>query len=117
MLTDEFFIYESVVTPMRLSSKDISIIIETFQKYFESGDLYLFGSRTDDSKKGGDLDLYIKYDKPISFDVIYIRIKHFRKEVFKKLNFYKVDVVYTYPGKKERRIDEEGQNGILLFFM
>ncbi len=100
---------------MRLSHKDISIITDTFQEYFNSGKIYLFGSRVDDSKKGGDLDLYIEYDKPTSFAAFYSQIKHFRKQVFKKLNFYKVDVVYTYPKREERGIDKEGRNGILLF--
>ena len=99
---------------MRLNSEDISIITKVFQEYFESGKLYLFGSMADDSKKGGDLDLYIEYDKPTSFASFYSKIKHFRKEVFKKLDFYKVDVVYTYPGKEVKSIDKEGQRGILL---
>lgn len=99
---------------MRLSHKDISVITETFQEYFESGKLYLFGSMTDDSKKGGDLDLYVEYDKPTSFATFYSKIKHFRKDVFKKLDFYKVDVVYTYPERKTRSIDKEGRHGTLL---
>ena len=100
---------------MRLDDKDISIITDTFQEYFKSGKLYLFGSRADDFKKGGDLDLYIEYDKPTSFASFYSQIKHFRKQVFKKLNFYKVDVVYTYPEREERSIDKEGRDGILLY--
>ncbi len=99
---------------MRLSHKDISIITEIFQEYFKSGKLYLFGSRTDDSKKGGDIDLYVEYDKPTSFSSFYPQIKHFREQVFKKLDFYKVDVVFSYPKRTERSIDKEGRNGILL---
>jgi predicted nucleotidyltransferase len=30
-----------------------------FLKFFEKGQVYLFGSRADDSKKGGDIDLYM----------------------------------------------------------
>lgn len=99
---------------MRLSHKDALIITDTFQEYFMSGKLYLFGSRADDFKKGGDLDLYIEYDKATTFAAFYSQIKHFRKQIFKKLNFYKVDVVYTYPKREERSIDKEGRNGILL---
>ncbi|MDO9206082.1 MAG: nucleotidyltransferase domain-containing protein [Methylotenera sp.] len=47
---------------MRLSSEAINVIQDAFLKVFEKGDLYLFGSRVDDNRKGGDIDLYIVAD-------------------------------------------------------
>lgn len=44
---------------MRLTNDEIKAIKDTFCEVFEDGDIYLFGSRVDDSKKGGDIDLYI----------------------------------------------------------
>jgi len=44
---------------MRLSEIEINAINEVFKSTFKKGMVYLFGSRTDDSKKGGDIDLYI----------------------------------------------------------
>lgn len=45
---------------MRLSDTERSSIIEAFNKFSKpSMRLYLFGSRADDSKKGGDIDLLI----------------------------------------------------------
>lgn len=44
---------------MRLSEIEIHAINEVFISTFKKGMVYLFGSRTDDSKKGGDIDLYI----------------------------------------------------------
>ena len=42
---------------MRLSRKEIEVILNVAQKiYGTSVKVYLFGSRTDDSKKGGDID-------------------------------------------------------------
>lgn len=44
---------------MRLSQRIIKILQETIEKSFGNATIYLFGSRTDDSKKGGDIDLAI----------------------------------------------------------
>jgi len=44
---------------MRLKNKEINIIKHTIASIFEDATVYLFGSRVDDSKKGGDIDLFI----------------------------------------------------------
>ena len=41
---------------MRLSKRYIEVIKKYFKEFFENGEIYLFGSRVDDSKKGGDID-------------------------------------------------------------
>ena len=48
---------------MRLSPEVVRAIQEAFVQVFENGTLYLFGSRVDDSRKGGDIDLYVETDK------------------------------------------------------
>jgi predicted nucleotidyltransferase len=47
---------------LRLSAEAINVIQDAFLRVFETGDLYLFGSRVDDNRKGGDIDLYIVVD-------------------------------------------------------
>ena len=44
---------------MRLSEIERQAVTEVFINTFKKGSVYLFGSRTDDKKKGGDIDLYI----------------------------------------------------------
>ena len=45
---------------MRLSAEEQKIIKELAQQEFGSGTrVYIFGSRSDDTKKGGDIDLFI----------------------------------------------------------
>lgn len=47
---------------MRLNSEVINVIQDAFLRVFENGELYLFGSRVDDNRKGGDIDLYVVAD-------------------------------------------------------
>ena len=44
---------------MRLNPAEIDIIQNAFRATFHQGRLYLFGSRVDDGKRGGDIDLYV----------------------------------------------------------
>jgi len=95
---------------MRLTQKQISAIKSNFQTFFNEGKIYLFGSRLDDSRKGGDIDLYISTQDR-------------RKLVEKKINFLvglqreigeqKIDVVLDYG--TNRLIDKRAkETGVLL---
>jgi predicted nucleotidyltransferase len=44
---------------MRLTNYEVQMIKKAFKETFKNGKIYLFGSRVDDTKKGGDIDLYI----------------------------------------------------------
>jgi len=44
---------------MRLSKRLLTTIKEGLDKSFSGADVYLFGSRTDDTKRGGDIDIAI----------------------------------------------------------
>ena len=55
---------------MRLTKNEVTIIKDTIKKYLDEAVIYLFGSRVDDNKKGGDIDLFIisknaNYEKKI----------------------------------------------------
>jgi predicted nucleotidyltransferase len=46
---------------MRLTEAQVKAIQDNFSVSFMEGDkIWLFGSRVEDSKKGGDIDLYIE---------------------------------------------------------
>jgi len=68
----------------------------------EDADVFLFGSRVDDTKLGGDIDLYIK--TPDKTDLRTKKTK-FIVELYKKLGEQKIDVVFdedaTRPIEKE----------------
>ena len=44
---------------MRLKNNEVDIIKKTISNIFDDATVYLFGSRLDDTKKGGDIDLFI----------------------------------------------------------
>jgi predicted nucleotidyltransferase len=52
---------------MRLTPQQVSTIIDTTQAVAgaDSG-VWLFGSRLDDSRRGGDIDLMVESDPPVS---------------------------------------------------
>ena len=62
---------------MRINSNDIKAIKEVAKAIFgETATIRLFGSRTDDQKKGGDIDLLIQCNQMISRMEIYpLKIK------------------------------------------
>ena len=50
---------------MRLNPTELSSITRTLQQIDPAGAVYLFGSRADDTKKGGDIDIYFETTRPI----------------------------------------------------
>ena len=54
---------------MRLNNFEQEMIRKAFIEVFKGGKIYLFGSRVDDSQRGGDIDLYlvpkVKFDDEI----------------------------------------------------
>ncbi len=50
---------------IRLGDSDVNHIIKSFKQHFENNDhLWLFGSRVNLEKRGGDIDLYIETQLP-----------------------------------------------------
>ncbi len=76
---------------MRLNQKYSNTIKEAAQKYFGvNTTVYLFGSRVDDSKKGGDIDLYIE---PEVKDGLLKKKLRMLAELHKILGEQKIDIV------------------------
>jgi predicted nucleotidyltransferase len=44
---------------MRITNKEKNIILDTIKDIFGDSEVYLFGSRIDDTKRGGDIDIFI----------------------------------------------------------
>ncbi len=98
---------------MRLSKYEINAIRESFKSVFEDADIYLFGSRVDDSLKGGDIDLYISLNYPISTKERLDKKSKFRIKLEDKIGEQKIDIIISKD--KSRLIEQEAsQKGIKL---
>jgi len=54
---------------VRLSDFEIKTIKETAREVFGGGaKVYIFGSRTDTKRKGGDIDIFIKTEREVTLD-------------------------------------------------
>ncbi|MEA2019549.1 MAG: nucleotidyltransferase domain-containing protein [Campylobacterota bacterium] len=94
---------------MRLTDYEVTAIKDTYSKVFDDGKIFLFGSRVDDSLKGGDIDLYIQTDNK---NILTKKIK-FLSQIKQMIGDQKIDVVISKD--KSRVIEQEAIiNGIQL---
>ena len=99
---------------MRLSEFEQKIIKQTAGQFFgEEAKVYLFGSRVNDSLRGGDIDIYIETNN--SIENLLDRKLHFLVELEKEIGEQKIDVVINdRPGSKKLVYEIALTNGILL---
>ena len=89
---------------MRLTSVEVEMIRAFAKRHFGEGcTVRLFGSRTDDSKRGGDIDLHIEAESP---DLATLRNElKFRQEIKEQLGEQRIDVIVRAPRYTPRAID------------
>jgi predicted nucleotidyltransferase len=81
---------------MRISQEMINFFKKEVSSIDSNAKVYLFGSRTDDNKKGGDIDILILSDKKIDFD----KIMKLRIKFYEKFGEQKLDIVnFTFEEK------------------
>jgi predicted nucleotidyltransferase len=93
---------------LRLSNKEIELIKHKVKIIFGETKIYLFGSRMDDSKIGGDIDLYII--PKLNDNIFSKKIKI--KTVLEDILFKPVDIVIARD--ITRLIEQEAMKGIIL---
>jgi predicted nucleotidyltransferase len=95
---------------MRLNQTYKDVIKSSFFDVFGQGEIYLFGSRVDDTKKGGDIDLYLIVTNHLN---LFKKKIKFLAKIKKKLGEQKIDVVFNID--KDRPIEQEAKKwGIKL---
>ncbi len=97
---------------VRLSEYEIEAIKETAQEVFGEGTrVWLFGSRTDPSLKGGDIDLYIE-TKDYS-DVVEKKIQFIAK-LEERIGEQRIDVIVKPSGSSDTLSQNVKSSGVEL---
>ena len=98
---------------MRLLKKEVLHIKNTFLDIFHKGDVYLFGSRVDDDRKGGDIDLYFDLPETFSTKQLLELKSKFRLALYQVIGEQKIDIIISK--NKDRSIEKEIlKTGIML---
>ena len=93
---------------MRLTDNEIKFIKQTINKYLPSK-IYIFGSRLDENKKGGDLDIYlIPQIKPTIDKIGFIRM------ILEEKLLLKIDIIIAK--NKQREIEQQALKGVEIWF-
>ncbi|MCK4799051.1 MAG: nucleotidyltransferase domain-containing protein [Spirochaetes bacterium] len=75
---------------MRLSEKEINVIKNSILEEDKNAKVYLFGSRVDDKKRGGDIDILVVSDRLSYSDIIDIK-----RRIFDEIEEQKIDIIIT----------------------
>jgi predicted nucleotidyltransferase len=90
---------------MRLTTYEINAIKQTHKNVFKQGDIYLFGSRVDDDKRGGDIDLYVITTQTTT-PLQERKLKQkFKLALYNKIGEQKIDIIISKD--KNRSIENE----------
>ncbi len=80
---------------MRLSKFEIDAIKQSVHGLDPNAKIFLFGSRADDTKKGGDIDLLVLSSRLLPADKIKIKVS-----LFKRLEEQKIDITIAADTQK-----------------
>lgn len=94
---------------MRLSEQQIDVIKTGAVEVFgEAAEVLVFGSRVDDSKRGGDIDLYIELPEMTEKDKLSLESK-FWVFLQRTLGEQQIDVITHVQGTPLRPIDQQAR--------
>jgi len=98
---------------MRLNSSEIAAIkAAVAQVAGTAATVRLFGSRIDDSKQGGDIDLLV--ESPLAVENAALTAARIEAQIIMALGDQKIDVLLKAPNLMYLPIHEVAEKGILL---
>jgi predicted nucleotidyltransferase len=82
---------------MRISEYEKTVIIDAVKNADPDAQIWLFGSRVDDNKKGGDIDIAV-FSEKIDKDIMQkVQVRRF---ICDRIGEQKIDIVTTNNGKE-----------------
>ena len=82
---------------MRITEHEKNIIVDAVKSADSNARIWLFGSRVDDQKKGGDIDIAI-FSEKINKDVMLeIQVRH---SICDSIGEQRIDIITTSDGKE-----------------
>jgi len=94
---------------MRWDKEQIDLFKNSLNSLDATAHLYLFGSRVDDTRKGGDIDLLIISEKLKKADV-----RKLRKDFYQKFGEQKLDIILDTGNKNSAFVEKIKQQAIEL---
>lgn len=85
---------------MRISEIEKTTIVNAILEQDVDAQIFLFGSRTDDQKKGGDIDILV-YSNEIGL----MKIVKIKSSIFKIIPEQKIDLLVTKPNETNHFVD------------
>ena len=85
---------------MRISEIEKTTIVNAILEKDKNAQIFLFGSRTDDFKKGGDIDILVQSDEIGLLEIVKIK-----STVFKYLPEQKIDLLVSKSNETNHFVD------------
>jgi len=99
------------VIGVRLSPQEVEAIVKSAKEVFGNGvGVWLFGSRTDLTKRGGDIDLYIETEE--GYDLK--KLTRFLAKLYLRIGERKIDVILEKRGSDKEIALEAKTKGVRL---
>ena len=85
---------------MRISEIEKTTIVNAILEKDKNALIFLFGSRTDDFKKGGDIDILVESDKIGLLEIVKIK-----NTIFKNIPEQKIDLLVSKSNETNHFVD------------
>ena len=85
---------------MRISEIEKTTIVNAILEKDKNAQIFLFGSRTDDFKKGGDIDILVQSDEIGLLEIVKIK-----GTIFKNIPEQKIDLLISKSNEKSPFVD------------
>ena len=85
---------------MRISEIEKTTIVNAILEKDKNAQIFLFGSRTDDFKKGGDIDILVQSDEIGLLEIVKIK-----SNIFKNIPEQKIDLLVSKSNETNHFVD------------